>query len=49
MYLVDKYLHLIYTPFKKNQIFDEMRNNNSVTTLHRDTEKKTIQPKTNMK
>lgn len=42
-------MHFIYAPVKKNQIFDEMRNNNNATTLHRDVEKKTIQPKTNMK
>ncbi len=38
MYLVDKYMHFIYAPVKKNQIFDEMRNNNNATTLYRDVE-----------
>ncbi|VXC37804.1 conserved hypothetical protein [Maribacter litoralis] len=49
MHLVDKYMYFIYAPVKKNQIFDEMHNNNNATTLRRGVEKKTIQPKTNMK
>jgi len=49
MYLVDKYKYFIYVTLKKILIFDEIRNNNNATTLNRGVEKKTIQPKTNMK
>ena len=42
-------MHFIYHTVKKNQIFDEIHNNNNATTIHRGVEKKTIQPKTNMK
>ncbi len=42
-------MYFIYHAVKKNQIFDEIHNNNNATTIHRSVEKKTIQPKTNMK
>jgi len=42
-------MYFIYHAVKKNQIFDEIHNNNNATTIHRGVEKKTIQPKTNMK
>jgi hypothetical protein len=40
MYLDDKYMYFIYKLVKKNLIFDEMRNNNNATTLHRGVKKK---------